>query len=452
MKSIDSTVAESRKNSLANSPSGSSTKSSGGFNTNMLAQAAKKSVASTSQDSGSDSDDGGWSDDESSPNPVNQGSHLQPGNRHPSGAVIKKAVARPPLVSSKPPPKPAQVSRPNSVNVKPTDAQQQPLPTNSAVSPRPPPNPNFSGDAPPPRPPPVVANAPRPPPQAPTTTETSATTETPAATDRPSAPSPAPSESTEHSLPPPPQEMAKATESNSSARVTSAMREQSRISQLEQEVMELRKKLERAEARLVHKDGSAGVLSREVEMENELREAQDRINVMKIEKNRLDQSVKELHARLVELESASPSKASLIGNSSHSDIVSMELALKRGEKEKHLENALQRTKAEKDKAIRVIVQIVGKDEISKFLNNNAGSVDILDKLIDYVGKHHSNNNKRNRATVTRTINSNRSKSAGPASTREFGDKHSQQKVQKSPAHYRSRIDEYYRSAITGRDY
>jgi chromosome segregation ATPase len=53
---------------------------------------------------------------------------------------------------------------------------------------------------------------------------------------------------------------------------TFAKRESDRIAELEEEVQELRRKLERAEARLAQKEGSAGVLAREVALERELDE------------------------------------------------------------------------------------------------------------------------------------------------------------------------------------
>lgn len=292
--------------------------------------------------------------------------------------------------------------------------------------------------------------------------------------------------------PPPPLQRALSNASISSAggqsgqtRVTSAMRDQARIAELESEVLELRKKLERAESRLSHKDGASGVLSREVEMENELKTAQDRIAQMKIEKNRLDQSVKELHMRLTDLEASTPISASAAagaagtgaggGGGAPAELVSMELALKRGEREKQLEIALQRTKRDKDKAIRIIVQIVGKDKISNFLNQNAGAADILDKLLDFVSKTHSSSSGAGMVPHSTTgLNAAagrhgvRSKSAGPPSAHDRQKQHQHQQQQqqqnrnersgrsksphKSPAHYRSRIDEYHRFNITGRDY
>jgi hypothetical protein len=86
------------------------------------------------------------------------------------------------------------------------------------------------------------------------------------------------------------------------------------------------------------------------------------------------------------------------------DSLGLEQSLRRGEREKQLEILLQKAKRDKDKAIRLIVQIVGKvrdtysdglltlqqiimlcyqDRISSFLTKHAGAPDILDRLLEY---------------------------------------------------------------------
>lgn len=94
-------------------------------------------------------------------------------------------------------------------------------------------------------------------------------------------------------------------------RANFAKRESDRILELEEEVQELRRKLERAEARLVtifsclsfcylshilylqsQKEGSAGVLAREVALERELDDAHRKLAVLRQEKQNLEQSVK----------------------------------------------------------------------------------------------------------------------------------------------------------------
>ena len=51
-----------------------------------------------------------------------------------------------------------------------------------------------------------------------------------------------------------------------------------------------------------------------------------------------------------------------------------------------------KTKKDKDKAIRLIIQLIGKDRVSAFLNQHAGSADILDKLLDAFGAAPTINN------------------------------------------------------------
>lgn len=122
---------------------------------------------------------------------------------------------------------------------------------------------------------------------------------------------------------------------------------------------------------------------------------------------------------------------------------------------------LQKTKKDKDKAIRIIVELVGKDKISSFLNQHAGSADILDKLLDFVAANH----------VIKAVGSSTSSGggvfngSGGGGTR-IGLQQSQTVMSpirssggkaratspKKPAHYRSRIDEYFRTAMSGRDY
>lgn len=80
-----------------------------------------------------------------------------------------------------------------------------------------------------------------------------------------------------------------------------------------------------------HKAGSAGVLSREVELETELREARTQLGHFKAEKLRLEQSINELQARLTDMESQNYSSGGGDG------VAAMEAALKRGEREKSLE-------------------------------------------------------------------------------------------------------------------
>lgn len=65
-----------------------------------------------------------------------------------------------------------------------------------------------------------------------------------------------------------------------------------RVAELEEEVQELRRKLERAEARVAQKDGGAGSLAREVSLEKELDEVHTKLIAMRQEKAVLENSVR----------------------------------------------------------------------------------------------------------------------------------------------------------------
>jgi hypothetical protein len=58
-------------------------------------------------------------------------------------------------------------------------------------------------------------------------------------------------------------------------------------------------------------------------------------------------------------------------------------AQNRGEREKELQNLLVKVKADKDKAVKVIIGLVGKERMSEFLAQHAGSPDILDSMMTH---------------------------------------------------------------------
>jgi len=246
------------------------------------------------------------------------------------------------------------------------------------------------------------------------------------------------------------------------------------VQELEEEVQELKRKLERADSRV--KEGTSGSLSREVALERELNEASEKINKLKAEKEQLDASVQELQRRLTELESTATATStrrqsvmSIVDGSVHSRdnsgrggaSNSMEAALRRGEREKQMEMLLQKAKRDKDKAIRIIVQLIGKEKINSFLNHNAGAADILDKLLDTFGSNNKNDGSnlmsptRRSAIVTeQSPPASPSPHKGPHSpnkTSNSKNNNSAQKAKAPPAQYRSRINEYYRTTLTGRD-
>lgn len=178
------------------------------------------------------------------------------------------------------------------------------------------------------------------------------------------------------------------------------------------------------------------------------------------------------------------------GGSGGGDGDGVEGLLRKGEREKELENLLVKTKRDKDKAIRILVQIIGKDRISHFLNKHAGSPDILDKLLEYFANnvqlassspshHHHHQQLSGSGGLDWEENSaHRSKAGGrsnasgsqPGGTKVIIARSPNQRTHGSPqrspgksrrggtgqpqppAMYRSRMDEYFRSTISGRDY
>jgi hypothetical protein len=254
-----------------------------------------------------------------------------------------------------------------------------------------------------------------------------------------------------------------------------------RVQQLEEEVQELRRKLERAEARLAQRDGGAGSMSREVALEKELDDVHAKLLSARQDKQVLENSVRDIQSRLSALENTQFSSdggktfalfnmnSGLIDSGGGEDM--LDAMLRKGEREKELESMLLKSKRDKDKAIRIIVQIIGKDRIGSFLNRHAGSPDILDKLLEYFANNvqlgGSNSGESNlgdfeaagrNKTLQRSVSASdiaqklgRTSKANQRSP--SPDKTQRGKIGgKSPAAYRSRMDEYFRSTISGRDY
>lgn len=406
----------------------------------MLQRAAQVKSPTDIQAKGADSDEEGWSDDEqpsSLPSPPAAGpTILSPGERLPSGAIVKQAVTKPPEVSRRPPPKPA-----------PLVSESAASPTNPPVSVSPILSPPASMN-------PSAMLPPQPQSEAVGESKTSDRLE-PAGSSRP-APAP-PSES----HPP-----------------AASSKERSRSAELDEEIQLLRRKLERAESRLSQKEGTAGSLSREVALEKELDDAHDKLSKLRLDKAALEESVKELQMKLLEAETASPvhspMRTSELGEffspspgrgAALLDPNSIEASVRRGEREKQLEMLLLKTKRDKDKAIRLIIQIVGKDRISSFLTRHAGTPDILDRLLEYFATglqisessvalspasptHRSKSSGRSTAGGSSKEASMKGSTIATDHVSASGRKSAQPK---SPAHYRSRIDEYYRTVITSRD-
>lgn len=180
---------------------------------------------------------------------------------------------------------------------------------------------------------------------------------------------------------------------------------------------------------------TVGAFSREAELEKQLEKTHQDLIAMRREKQALEQSVEELQQRLTAAETDH-------GHSSRSPekIGSVESSIKRGEREKELEKQLLKAKRDKDKALKLIIHVIGKDRIAEHLQQHAGDPDLLDSLVEKLGGHGSPSfgstlggppqvagaGTRSNHHATRT------KGNAKSTVSTLG-----------RAHYRSRIDEYF---------
>lgn len=173
-----------------------------------------------------------------------------------------------------------------------------------------------------------------------------------------------------------------------------------KVEVLEKEVEALQQKLQISQETLtieLEKSSKYAATSREIELGKELDSAYVRINKMKTEKLSLEQSVKALQARL----SLAESKLEAANYSSNQSIMQLDTAFKKGDRESDLEAQLISTKRDKDKAIKLVVLLIGKDKVAEFLKNNAGCPDILDKLVEtFSSARHVNNLRSNTANAS----------------------------------------------------
>ncbi len=164
------------------------------------------------------------------------------------------------------------------------------------------------------------------------------------------------------------------------------VRANQRIRDLEAEVFELQKKLDRALSRLTQQPGGADALSRETELENELALAADKYAKLRHANRSLELTVKELQSRLAQAETdkfmtRSGDGKSSSGNANQAD--DADTAPVRRTRERELEEALIKAKTEKDRAVKVLISVLGKAQVAEFLSKNAGAPDILDSLCNH---------------------------------------------------------------------
>lgn len=161
------------------------------------------------------------------------------------------------------------------------------------------------------------------------------------------------------------------------------LREARLIKDLQAKIFELKQSLERAEHRLLQQQGRESSAVREVELEKELEMANERFSALKAEKALLEKSNKALRTQLTYLGINHDNKVAM--KESIIDASQVESAARRADKMKELESLLVKAKKDKDKAVRLIILLIGKERMSEFLKEHAGSPDILDALVETFG-------------------------------------------------------------------
>lgn len=226
-----------------------------GFNTKVLEQAnnikAYRANDNKNKHDDSDSEDG-WSEEETKSTPMVAAATVTP-------SYIRPSVLKPPEVSIFPPPKP------NSLNIAPPPSSS--INNNSSNTMNH--NPHLPPSSPPYQPPVPVP------------------------------PSINHSISNQNHPPPPPHIIIQSPPLNNNEQQSlltttttgvvslSSQKDPMRVAELEEEVIELKKKLERSEAKLL-----SGQSKREIELEEQLQVLQNKNNALKIEKHTLDLSIK----------------------------------------------------------------------------------------------------------------------------------------------------------------
>ena len=175
-----------------------------------------------------------------------------------------------------------------------------------------------------------------------------------------------------------------------------SVRDARKIRDLEATIFDLKRKLEKAESRLTQQSFILGSKAREAELEKELDTAYERVNSLKSENGSLQDSVKALHIRLTLAETKNNEVLTIpiIPKVLENDVKSME-------RMKEMEKQLLKMKEEKDKVIRLIILLIGKDRMSQFLKTHSTEDDILSALVETFSnsgsidntKSYSNNNK-----------------------------------------------------------
>jgi len=146
------------------------------------------------------------------------------------------------------------------------------------------------------------------------------------------------------------------------------------------EIAELKRKLENAEAKLAEGGNTSNGLLREAVLEEQLERAHATIVTLKHDKNALKLSIKELQIRLT---NAQVSKKNGGEEVKSQTAAAVQEAMKRGEREKDLEKQLIKAKKDKDKSLKLLIQLIGKERIAEHLQKHAGEGDVLDSLVTH---------------------------------------------------------------------
>ncbi|KAJ1428386.1 hypothetical protein B484DRAFT_449889 [Ochromonadaceae sp. CCMP2298] len=149
-----------------------------------------------------------------------------------------------------------------------------------------------------------------------------------------------------------------------------------RIVQLELQVSELKATLERKTAMM---DGPEEEKSRqEVSLSQQLNEAYSKMDALTEEIAATETLIADTQDRLAasEAEEGPSQDLSSPSRGAEGDDV--------GEREKNLKLLLDKAKLDKDKAIRILIKIAGKNVVEEFLEHHAGAPDILDLLEEHL--------------------------------------------------------------------
>jgi len=177
-----------------------------------------------------------------------------------------------------------------------------------------------------------------------------------------------------------------------------------RIRELEEENAALNGKLVRALSRVADLQaqgkGSAesrAQILREQQLEKELDSSQDRIRKAAQENKMLERTVTALRQQLTAVEAKKDFGVGVGGGGGGGDFSysgttgnAMGLSaaaggVRRAQERDPLKEMLIKAKQEKDKAVRALIHIIGKDRVAAFLHKNAGAPNILDALLETFG-------------------------------------------------------------------